>query len=110
MGYQYKMRAVYAHFPISCAITEAGTQLEVRNFLGEKFIRRVKMHDGVTVENSKAQKDGLIVSGNDIEKVSLSAALIQQSSTRISGSSWTACTCLRRPLLLRMNRHFCHLF
>ena len=80
-GYQYKMRAVYAHFPISCAITEAGTQLEVRNFLGEKFIRRVKMHDGVTVENSKAQKDELIVSGNDIEKVSLSAALIQQSTT-----------------------------
>ena len=80
-GFEYKMRAVYAHFPISCAITEGGTLIEVRNFLGEKFIRRVRMHDGVVVENSKAQKDELIVHGNSIEAVSQSAALIQQSTT-----------------------------
>merc|ERR1711879_661549 len=53
----------------------------VRNFLGEKYIRRVRMHGGVTVENSKGQKDELIVSGNSIEAVSQSAALIQQSTT-----------------------------
>merc|ERR1712020_398438 len=80
-GYLYKMRAVYAHFPINCAITEGGTVIEVRNFLGEKFIRKVRMHDGVTVENSKAQKDELIVQGNSIDAVSQSAALIQQSTT-----------------------------
>merc|ERR1711915_90587 len=80
-GFLYKMRAVYAHFPISCAITEGGTLIEVRNFLGEKYIRRVRMHDVVTVENSKAQKDELIVQGNSIEAVSQSAALIQQSTT-----------------------------
>merc|ERR1712242_623400 len=80
-GFLYKMRAVYAHFPISCAITEGGTLIEVRNFLGEKYIRRVRMHDGVTVENSKAQKDELIVQGNSIEAVSQSVALIQQSTT-----------------------------
>merc|ERR1712119_256556 len=80
-GYLYKMRAVYAHFPINCAISEGGTVIEVRNFLGEKFIRKVRMHDGVTVENSKAQKDELIVQGNSIDAVSQSAALIQQSTT-----------------------------
>merc|ERR1712055_2255 len=80
-GYLYKMRAVYAHFPINCAITEGGTLIEVRNFLGEKFIRKVRMHPGVTVENSKSQKDELIVQGNSIEAVSQSAALIQQSTT-----------------------------
>merc|ERR1712223_642372 len=80
-GYLYKMRAVYAHFPISCAISEGGSLIQVRNFLGEKYVRNVRMHEGVTVENSKAQKDELIVSGNSVEAVSQSAALIQQSTT-----------------------------
>merc|ERR1712218_143642 len=81
LGYLYKMRAVYAHFPINCAITEGGTLVEVRNFLGEKYTRRVRMHDGVKCENSKEQKDELIITGNSIEAVSQSAALIQQSTT-----------------------------
>merc|ERR1712080_527884 len=79
-GYLYKMRAVYAHFPINCAITEGGSLIEVRNFLGEKFIRKVRMHPGVTVENSKSQKDELILQGNSVDAVSQSAALIQQST------------------------------
>merc|ERR1711951_302677 len=79
-GYLYKMRAVYAHFPIICAITEGGTLIEVRNFLGEKYVRKVRMAPGVTVENSKAQKDEIIVTGNSIDDVSKSAALIQQST------------------------------
>merc|ERR1712038_1753688 len=80
-GYKYKMRAVYVHFPINCAISENGSLVEVRNFLGEKFIRRVRMHDGVTCENSKDQKDELTLTGNSIEAVSQSVALIQQSTT-----------------------------
>ena len=75
------MRAVYAHFPINCSITEGGSLIEVRNFLGEKYIRKVRMAPGVTVENSKAQKDELIVTGNSIEAVAQSSALIQQSTT-----------------------------
>merc|ERR1712059_231425 len=67
--------------PINCAISEGGTLIEVRNFLGEKYIRKVRMHPGVTVENSKGQKDELIVQGNSVDAVSQSAALIQQSTT-----------------------------
>lgn len=64
------MRAVYAHFPINCVTTDNNSVLEVRNFLGEKFIRKVKMAPGVTVYNSPKQKDELIIEGNDIEDVS----------------------------------------
>lgn len=80
-GFQYKMRAVYAHFPINCVTTEGNSIIEIRNFLGEKYIRRVKMAPGVTVTNSPNQKDELIIQGNSLEDVSRSAALIQQSTT-----------------------------
>jgi len=78
-GFQYKMRAVYAHFPINCIIQDDGRAVEIRNFLGEKTVRHVNMLDGVTISESKAQKDELILEGNDIAMVSQSAASIQGS-------------------------------
>jgi len=76
-GFAYKMRSVYAHFPINCIIQEDGKALEIRNFLGEKIVRHVDMLDGVTVIESKAQKDEIILEGNDVQNVSQSAASIQ---------------------------------
>jgi large subunit ribosomal protein L9e len=76
-GYRYKMRCVYAHFPINCIIQEDGHRLEIRNFLGEKTVRHVDMLDGVTISESKAQKDEIIIEGADIQNVSQSAASIQ---------------------------------
>ncbi|KAH8174022.1 ribosomal protein l6 domain-containing protein [Sarocladium implicatum] len=81
-GFKYKMRYVYAHFPINVSLdkdNETGLwQVEIRNFIGEKIVRRVTMQPGVDVEASKAQKDELILSGNSVEAVSQSAADIQQ--------------------------------
>ncbi|KAG7664752.1 RPL9B [[Candida] subhashii] len=79
-GYQYKMRFVYAHFPINVNVIQKDGEnfVEIRNFLGEKRVRQVKITDGVTMEISTAQKDELIVSGNSLEDVSQNAADIQQ--------------------------------
>merc|ERR1712203_953193 len=76
---QYQMRLVYAHFPINANITNNGSTIEVRNFLGEKIVRTVNMLPGVKVEKSTATKDELVISGTDIDLTSRSAALIRQS-------------------------------
>jgi large subunit ribosomal protein L9e len=77
-GYKYKMRYVYAHFPINVNILDGGKAVEIRNFLGEKRVRTVNVLEGVSAEISSAQKDELVLSGNSLENVSQSAADIQQ--------------------------------
>lgn len=79
LGFKYKLRLVYAHFPISVTIENNGKLIELRNFIGQKVVRTVTMFDGCTVEKSD-NKDELIVQGNDIDLVSQSAANIQQST------------------------------
>lgn len=103
-GFKYKMRYVYAHFPINVNIeknSETGLyEVDIRygrphsltwagerctdadriysNFIGEKIVRRVTMQPGVDVEPSKNVKDELQLTGNSLENVSQSAADIQQ--------------------------------
>ncbi|MDI1490556.1 MAG: 60S ribosomal protein L9B [Ramalina farinacea] len=81
-GFKYKMRYVYAHFPINVNIeknSETGLfDVEIRNFIGEKIVRRVTMLPGVTIETSKNVKDEVQLTGNSLENVSQSAADIQQ--------------------------------
>lgn len=78
-GFEYKMRLVYAHFPININIEKKGAVVEIRNFLGEKRVRVVDMLAGVTCERSTGGvKDELVLAGNDVELVSRSAALIHQ--------------------------------
>jgi large subunit ribosomal protein L9e len=76
-GFEYKMRLVYAHFPININIDGKGDKVEIRNFLGEKRVRVVHMLPGVKIERSDV-KDELVLTGNDIELVSRSCALIHQ--------------------------------
>ena len=80
-GYKYKMRFCYAHFPINVSCVKDGARdvVEVRNFLGEKKVRRVKLLDGVTYFRTPDVKDQIEISGIDITKVSLSCAQVRQS-------------------------------
>lgn len=53
-GYEYKMKMVYAHFPINVACDKApgskvSNKIEIRNFLGEKVVRSIIMQPGVEV-------------------------------------------------------------
>ncbi|GAO49378.1 hypothetical protein G7K_3528-t2 [Saitoella complicata NRRL Y-17804] len=77
-GFRYKMRYVYAHFPINVNVIEDGRVVEIRNFLGQKVVFKVNMLEGVSVNTQSTQKDELILEGNSLENVSQSAASIQQ--------------------------------
>lgn len=88
------MRYVYAHFPINVNVIEYllppslsrdrilmyrdGKVVEIRNFLGEKYVRRVTLHEGVKVTISANVKDELVLEGESLDNVSQSAASIQQ--------------------------------
>merc|ERR1711983_634077 len=72
------VRTVYSHIPIN--VTLAGDVVEIRNFLGEKRVRKVKLLDGVKYVRTAEVKDQIELSGNDIANVSLTAAQIQQST------------------------------
>eukprot|EP01061_Rhynchopus_euleeides_P012839 TRINITY_DN225_c0_g4_i1.p1 TRINITY_DN225_c0_g4~~TRINITY_DN225_c0_g4_i1.p1 ORF type:complete len:187 (+),score=85.04 TRINITY_DN225_c0_g4_i1:68-628(+) len=76
LGYKYKMRFAYAHFPVG--VTVEGQQIQIRNFLGEKYVRRVTMPEGVTATRTEVtvMKDELVIEGNCINAVSQTAAQV----------------------------------
>jgi large subunit ribosomal protein L9e len=116
-GYKYKMRYVYAHFPINVNIEKNSAtdqyEVEIRNFIGEKIVRKIVCRPGVDVEVSKNQKDELLLLGNVSHCSPVHVTLLTvmrrasrtclrapptsnksaESATRISESSWTVCTC-----------------
>jgi len=77
-GFMFKMRLVYAHFPIIVNIEDGGQSVDFRNFLGEKIVRPIKMLEGVTIARGETVKDELVFQGNSLDNVSQSAALVRQ--------------------------------
>mmetsp|Transcript_18015 Transcript_18015/g.22052 ORF Transcript_18015/g.22052 Transcript_18015/m.22052 type:complete len:187 (-) Transcript_18015:102-662(-) len=77
-GFTYKMRFVYSHFPIN--VTLSGDTVEIRNFLGEKRVRKVPLLPGVKFVRSADVKDQIELSGTCISNVSLTCAKIQQQT------------------------------
>lgn len=76
-GFTYKLKLVFAHFPVS-AKTQNGTVV-IENFGGERRPRTAKILSNVKVEIGQ---DDITIRGIDVAEVSQTAANIQQA-TRI---------------------------
>jgi len=72
-GYRYKMKIVYAHFPMSLKVDEKNNIVIIENFLGSRDKKYAKILPGVKV---KVQKDDVIIEGIDIDAVGQTAANI----------------------------------
>jgi large subunit ribosomal protein L6 len=75
-GYKYKMKVVFAHFPITVKVKDGKVFAE--NFFGERKARISKIvgdSTKVTIEG-----DDIIISGPDLENVSQTAANIELST------------------------------
>merc|ERR1712205_215018 len=82
-GYEYKMKLVYAHFPINvdCQKTDGSktkNRIEIRNYLGQKVTFGINMQEGVEVDRPK-EKDEIALVGNSLEAVGTSVSNIQQT-------------------------------
>ncbi|MCD6562329.1 MAG: 50S ribosomal protein L6 [Thermoproteales archaeon] len=72
-GYRYKMKIVYAHFPMSLKVDEKNNIVIIENFLGSRDKKYAKILPGVKV---KVQKDDVIIEGINIDAVGQTAANI----------------------------------
>ncbi|KAK1348222.1 ribosomal protein L6 [Hamiltosporidium tvaerminnensis] len=75
-GFRYVLTAVYKHFPIGIEIVDNGKTVIVKNFVGEKAIRKYQMI-GESYARLGDEKDTLVIEGPSIEDVSQSAGNIQ---------------------------------
>jgi large subunit ribosomal protein L6 len=73
-GYSYELKILYTHFPIT--VTEKDGKVEVKNFLGEKGIRKVNVHGNCKVH---IEKDIIKVSGINVEDVGQTSANIERA-------------------------------
>jgi large subunit ribosomal protein L6 len=73
-GYSYELKILYTHFPIT--VSEKDGKIEVKNFLGEKGVRRACVHGKCKVH---IEKDIIKVEGLDVEDVGQTTGNIERS-------------------------------
>lgn len=74
-GYTYKLKIIFAHFPISVKVK--GKEVHVENFFGERSPRISKIVGDTKVE---VAGEDVLVKGPSLEDVSQTAANIEQST------------------------------
>ncbi len=72
-GFEYKMKVIYSHFPMTVKVEQNG--ISVENYLGEKIPRKTRIVGNCDV-NVKGTE--ITVSGNNKEEVGQTAANIEQ--------------------------------
>jgi len=77
-GYEYRLRAAYSHFPVTTTTTKEGL-FEIRNYLGERAVRRVPIPAGLKLTLDTGTKDEVAVEGDDVNTVAQFAADVQQA-------------------------------
>jgi large subunit ribosomal protein L6 len=76
-GYTYKLKICSGHFPMSVGIK--GDTFEVKNFIGEKVPRQLKIKQGIKVA---VTGDLVTVDGLDKEETGQTAAMIEKLTRR----------------------------
>jgi large subunit ribosomal protein L6 len=76
-GYVFRLKAVYAHFPVTIKVEEKTRQVKIENFTGEKTPRFAKIVEGVKVT---VKGEEIAVEGTDLNSVSQTAANIQNAT------------------------------
>ncbi len=76
-GYEYRMKVVYAHFPVTVKVKDDTVVIE--NFMGERSPRLAKILAGCKVST---EGDDIIIKGASLEHIGQTAANVEQA-TRI---------------------------
>jgi len=74
-GYEYKMKVVYAHFPINVSVE--GKLVIIKNFAGEKTPRHAHIFGNVNVD---VKGQDIVLKGLDREEVGQTAANIETAT------------------------------
>ena len=76
-GFTYKLKIANVHFPMNVKYENSRNELIIKNFLGEKKDRIIKLFPEVKV---KVDDDEIVLDSYDIEKVGNAATMIEKGA------------------------------